>query len=1108
VNKEYTKALAGLNQQQRAAVETTDGPMLVIAGPGTGKTQLISTRVGYILQNTDTPAAAILLLTFTEAGVQAMRERLSRLIGQGAYEVQLSTYHAFGGEVFRRYPDYFEDAQLNLIEELGTDNLLREIIAKLPYSNPLKFADNYVNDIKSFISECKRALLTPAAIEKVARSNLGFIDSVNKTGQKPLAKLTVVSKKTVPVFKELLGALSAITDGDLPNDVLSLGSYAQRELESAIEHFDQTGKTIQLTQWKRHWLAKDSAGNFIIDGQRGNQRLRAAAGIYRQYQKVLKERRLYDYDDMILRAIDLLETNRDLKYSLAEQYSYIMLDEFQDTNPAQFRLVELLTDHPVHEGRPNVLAVGDDDQAVYAFQGADHANMASFVKHYRNVKIISLTKNYRAHQELLQVSHNIADQISNRLHQQFANVSKKLLAANSDLPEPPQISAREFKSDAAQYSWLANEVENLIKQGTARAEIAVLAPKHRYLVSLLPYLSARKIPISYERRENILDEPLIHQLEQMSRLTLALAASNETLADSLWLEVLSYDFWRVPTEKIWGIGWQSRQSHEPWTSIILNDETLSTIGTFFLRLATLLATTSLEQQLDALIGTPGSSTNLNLPTISPMYDYYFSKDRSQSSPTEFTKLISDLNILRSQLRDWHRNYQQPLGLRALIEFIEGHRAANINILNTSPYSETADAINLLTAYGAKGREFQAVFVIAALNEVWGSASRNQGYRLGLPANLTYIRYQGASEDERLRLLYVAVTRARTRLYFTSYHQDLAGKSMTRLKYLDISDGQAGEVRANVLPDKFQTVIRDESKSISIQAAANYWTDRHLPPLKTRLKDILEPRIKNYRLSATDLNHFVDIINRGPNDFFMRCLLRFPRAPTTTEAFGTALHNSLRFAGRILADEGQLPTETRLLDIFSAQLGRVELPPDELENLATRGRDSLRAWLAQRGNGLEPTDKFEYSFQGEGSSIVGVRLTGIVDRLVIDEKRRTVTVIDYKTGRAYGRWQSNIVKLHLFRHQLIFYKLLIENSARFRNYKVQKGIIEFVEPDEAGEIVRLEMDYDDQEVKQTIKLIKTVWDCAQSLKFPDTNTYPLTLAGLKNFEAELINKNAG
>src|SRR5205085_9333447 len=129
----------------------------------------------------------------------------------------------------------------------------------------------------------------------------------------------------------------------------------------------------------------------------------------------LRRQMLYDYDDMILRAIDALESNPELKYSLAERYSYIMLDEFQDTNPAQFKLVQLLTDHPVHEGRPNILAVGDDDQAIYAFQGADHTNMATFINHYRDVKTISLEQNYRSWEDLVQTDNNIVDQIESSL---------------------------------------------------------------------------------------------------------------------------------------------------------------------------------------------------------------------------------------------------------------------------------------------------------------------------------------------------------------------------------------------------------------------------------------------------------------------------------------------------------------------------------------------------------------------------------------------------------------------------------------------------------------------------------------------------------------------
>ena len=139
------------------------------------------------------------------------------------------------------------------------------------------------------------------------------------------------------------------------------------------------------------------------------QKLLAAADIYEQYLQALNERNLFDYDDMILRAVRGLETNDDLRFTLQERYLYILLDEFQDTNGAQLRLVELLTDNPVLEGRPNVLAVGDDDQAIYAFQGADYSHMLQFRDLYRDVVPVALTKNYRSHAHILHAARGIAE---------------------------------------------------------------------------------------------------------------------------------------------------------------------------------------------------------------------------------------------------------------------------------------------------------------------------------------------------------------------------------------------------------------------------------------------------------------------------------------------------------------------------------------------------------------------------------------------------------------------------------------------------------------------------------------------------------------------------
>ncbi len=1107
MDKEFRRTFAGLNAQQKKAVEMTEGSVLVIAGPGTGKTQLVSTRVGYILQKTDTLPQNILLLTFTEAGVEAMRERLINLIGQPAYEINISTYHAFGSELIRRYPDFFEEADMAPIDELGQSTIIKSITGRLPYDNPLRYSGDYYGDVMSFMSDSKRALLKPEDIFKITSANLKFIEDTNKSARPVLDDLKTVSKNSAAIFEQLLELLGDRAEGvgdskKLPDGVLPIGKYAIEELQESLEEFADTTKTVPLTRWKNTWLEKDSEGRFILAGRRQNLRLVAAGEVYDLYQKELQKRRLYDYDDMILRAIDALQKNPDFKYSLAEQYQYIMLDEFQDTNPAQFRLIELLTDHPATEGRPNVLAVGDDDQAIYAFQGADHANMLNFAKHYKDVKIISLEENYRSQPAILETARNISGQIAERLHHNFKAVSKELRAVSKNLPASEDVSTREFKTDGAQYDWVAAEIKRLIsKEKIEPNEVAVLAPKHRFLVDFLPYLARHNLPVHYEKRENVLDSPIVRQLEQMARLILALASENR-LADSLWPEVLSYDFWGLPTDKIWELSWQADEKGRPWADILLKDKETRDIALFFLRLKDILGVTVLEEQLDAMIGINGRSEPLNLPIASPMFEYYFGQPKEKDA-ISFSRFLSNLNVLRHRLREHQRAEVEPLSLQNFVDFIDANRAAQIYILDSSPYYESPEAVQLMTAYGAKGREFRAVFIIAALDEVWGSASRNIGTRISLPVNIRYIRYQGASEDERLRLLYVAATRAKTHLYFTSYESTLAGRDMTRLKYLQISEEEGGVAKAHTLPSGKNRVIADEREEISADALLDYWTDRHQPPFKPTLKELLKPRLARYQLSPTHLNHFTDLVSYGPSSFFIYSILRFPRAPSLEANYGTAIHGTLRWLGAQISRRQQMPTRQKVLKVFEQQLAAMRLPEENFSLLHDRGRLALDAWYLEKHRSIGPNDRFEMNFASHGVFVGDAHIGGKIDRLAINEKLRTVSIIDYKTGKAYSRWQQNILKLHRYRQQLLTYRLLVEKSSRFKNYRLDKVMLEFIEPDEDGRIVQLELVADEKEMERHAKLLQGVWSRVMSLDFPDVSKYSPTIKGIVAFEEDLM-----
>ncbi len=1132
----YQTALAGLNEAQHLAVTTTEGPVLVIAGPGTGKTQLLSTRIAHILSTTDTLPENILCLTFTDSAAHNMRQRLSNMIGQAAYKVTMSTYHAFGSDLIRRFPDYFSaDGDLQPIDDLGIDTTFREIIADLPYSNPLKFADTYLRDIKSFVSDAKRALLSPGDIRAIAQANAQFIAQAQPLVHENLAGLVRIDKKALGMFENLYDVLDDMANleqsAPAQGKVVPLSKLLLGELQQAIADSTETGKTTSLTRWKNSWLAKDATGQFILDGSQVNDKLQAGADIYEQYLQALADQKLFDYDDMILRAVRGLQENDELRYTVQEQYLYILLDEFQDTNGAQLRMVELLTDNPVHEGRPNVLAVGDDDQAIYAFQGADYSHMLQFQRMYRNVLLVPLTQNYRSHADVLHVARGIAEQIEERLHHHFPQIEKTLTASNTKLPKQAIIERREAKSDISQFAWTAIKIRELVDAGTPADEIAVLAPQHKYLEPLVPFLQEAGIPVRYDKRENVLDDPAIEQLIAMSRLCLSLSQKEKALSNALWCEVLSYPFWKLPTSTIWKLSWQASDDDQDWTAALLQDSQLQPIALFFMRLSMMIGTETLETIIDYLVGV--IPLDLQEPEQasyrSPFYAYYFKQqehsaqaagqqidpETSNEAPDEildfdsintgsFWDLLTNLTVLRSRLREYRSEGDKPLQLGDFLTFVDAHRAADIKILNTSPYQDADSAVQLMTAFKAKGMEFGTVFVLAANDEAWGTKARSQGSRLSLPANLQFMRYAGATSDERLRLFYVAVTRAKLALYILNYTANYSGKSMSRLQYL--SETTEGDiVTSPLLPATAQTVLAAEAPEHPSPTTEleTYWHHRHHSALtKEGTRALLASRLEQFQLSPTHINAFIDLEHAGPAAFFMNTILRFPKAPAATGQFGNAVHETMEWIHVQNKKKGNVPALADVLTAFETKLREKRLSAQDTRLMLERGTNALKAYLEQRQHTIHADDESECNFRREGVFIESAHMAGKIDKLIIDKKAHTITIVDFKTGKSFSRWTTDI-KLHKYRQQLYLYKALVEGSARFRGYTVVDAYLEFVEPDDNGLIQELHLVFNDQEYRHIKALAAAVWRRVQTLDLPDVSGYPATLKGVEAFELDLL-----
>ena len=1091
----YTK----LNPAQKEAVDTIYGPVLVLAGPGTGKTQLLSARVAQILRTTDAMPDNILCLTFTENGALNMRQRLGGFIGQAAYDVSISTYHAFGSAIINRYPEYFTQTRLERpIDDLVKYEIVRDIIDTVDYRNPIKQTRHHLGDLIATISEVKRGLLSPDMLRTIADHNTAVIAQTKPTIADATSAFTsrMTSNYTVAAaaFDEVLAVLEQQPLVSHPSNITDYGQLATSELDAALTLAAEQESTKPLTAWKNNWLVKDTDNQFMLAGGLESARLRALASVLESYQAALEKRGLYDFDDMILRTIAALEQHDDLRYTLQEKYQFILLDEFQDTNAAQLRLVELLTDNPVQERRPNVLAVGDDDQAIYAFQGAQYSNMLDYFKLYNDVLVVTLTENYRSTDDILSTASRVAEQIESRLHHHFPGTTKQLVAKNTSLPAG-HIERSIYKSAVAERTAIANQVKSLIGQGTSPSEIAVLSPKHHQLEQLVPYLQQQDIPVRYEKRENVLNTPIVKQLLTMARLVSALSKGQHQVANSQWVEVLSYDFWQFPTADIWKLSWQANDSHKSWSEKIIDAAPFRHAGLLMLSLAGKSQSESLETMLDALIGTSDVQTNdKQLPSVrSPLFGYYL----HQGQDSVLYEAVTQLTVLRSKLREHQASQGSALVLDDLLAFVAAYETAEQPMLNTSPYSQSESAVQLMTVYKAKGLEFEQVFLISCDDATWGSKASGKGNKLTLPANVRSIRHAGATDDEKLRLLFVALTRAKYGLYLTSHEQSYSGKATEPVKYFnEISDGDT--VTTGILPAPLQQATMSDITPPELAMLTLNWQQKHLTP-DIPLKQLLSDRLQSFQLSPTHLTHILDLKYGGPDSFLLGTLLRFPSAPSEDASFGNAIHETMRWLQDALNTAGNYPRLAEAIAYAAHYLSREPLSPQLKLQQDARAANTLEHIYTKLVPAMRAGNRAEASFRDENVQLGTTHLGGKIDLLEIDKENKTITVIDYKTGKL----GNNAAKLRRYEIQLYCYKLLVEKSRSYKGYRVTAGKLIFVEPDAEGASQTMAINFTHKQEAHIAALLQATWSRIHSLDFPPADDLSDSLKDMKTFENRLL-----
>lgn len=1064
---------------------------MVIAGPGTGKTELLSVRVANILQKTDTLAESILCLTFTESGAQAMRNRLTEIIGKDAYKISVHTFHSFGSEIINQNSEFFyKSSNFRPADELSSYEIIKAIFDELPHLNPLAQKQNgeyiYLKDSQKSISELKKSGLTSGELLSILEENDLAIERIEQTLEPILAER--INKQTATKLSQIISDIRKIDDKPKVSAVLPLSQVIADSLLMAISNAEAENSTKPITAWKNAWSKKDETGKSILKSRERQVKLRAMSYIYDQYLCRMHEASLFDFDDMILQVVHAVETNDELRFNLQEKYLYIMVDEFQDTNMAQMRILKSLTTSEVQGDTPNIMAVGDDDQAIYSFQGADVSNILDFKRNYPKAKIVTLTQNYRSHSDILSGSRHIITQGQNRLENILENIDKQLIANSTADGHALIFEANSINDERV---WLVDSIKKQLSSNTQPNSITVLTRRHHEIEKLLPYFASSNIAVNYERRDNVLEFDVIKQIVDLSRLIINLADGKHDNVNGELPKLLAHEMWQINPQTIWKLSLDAYKNRLHWLEVMEQDAELVKIQKWLVIVAQKSIHTPLEQILDIIVGVSSLSFDDN-EFCSPIYGYYFSEKSMKSAPDKYLAYLEALRKIRSQLREYRPDQEHTL--KNFISYVDLCNTTKTVISSTRNASQNQNAVNIMTAHKSKGLEFDTVYIFNAVDSNWGEKAKKHSRLISYPENLQ-ITPAGESEDERLRLFYVAATRAKKHLYISYSLQDDNSSSTYRAAFIFDNKWKINQIAST----------NDVNKLITAEEIA--WYNRLIPTDNSNLSDLLKPTLENYKLSVTHLHNFLDISKGGPTSFLLQNLLRFPKSKSPNAAFGTAIHETLKHAhDHYLATDKQPATED-VMSYFEKVLKGENLEINDFNLYLQKGNDILQKFIEQKTDLFSKNQRPELDFSKQGALVGNAHLTGKLDLVNIDKPSQTMTVIDYKTGKPMPNWTGKTdydkIRLHKYHQQLMFYGLMIKKSKDYHNYHVETSQVQFVEPNKNGDLLSLTGNYSSDDLKRFEQLIIAIWDHIINLNLPDTSAYGQKLDGIIAFENDLI-----
>lgn len=1010
----FTEAYSKLNPDQKLAVDTIEGPVMVVAGPGTGKTQILATRMANILQKTDTSPSAILALTFTESAAKNMQQRLISLIGTAAYQVHIQTFHSFCDEVIRECPEFFPiEREAQVLTDLERFELMEDILRQPRWEvlRTINSPFHYLKAIIHTISDLKREGVHPDKFNHLVAAEVSQFEEVK----------------------------AELKKGELVK---------------------QTKRIEKMTE---------------------------LAEMYTLYQQALKERARYDYDDMIAFVATAFETEEELLLQYQEKLIYFLIDEYQDTNASQNKVVDLLASF--WGDQANIFVVGDPNQSIYRFQGASLENTLNFLDRYPAAAVIQLKTGYRCTPVIYNAAAQIIrgenpEKVADRpQHDSKLNLVLKQLEEplNSTQKDGQLISVTPVATAQLETIHVAEEIQKLIANNVPLKEIAVLYRNNADVLDIEVALSKWGIPYITDSGSDALQNPAVLQFFYLLDTILKIRTAQEGYE---LFELMNYPWLKLNTLTVMIVARAAGKTKMTlYERIRIGYEELVKLE--FCEDVKPIDFAVLEDFIDRLELWGKQDFELTFPlwfeqlmTESGFLPWVLSSSDSVSTVQHLNAIFREANSLALQ--------NPRLHLANFLEAIHIMQTHSIKIA-VDEYLPTQDAVTLSTVHKAKGQEWSYVFLIHAVDGKWGN-SRTPN-ELPLPDGILEHTISKAERDEDdQRLFYVAVTRAKKQVIL-SFPETVVTGNRSKL----------------TLPSLFIEKIESELKEYTVQSIKAEDQTKllarllELAPEKIHTdteRDWLMRIVADFHLSVSALNTYL----RSPEEFLTDVLLKVPKAREAYQAFGTATHFALEQLYKYVQVNHKLPEVAFLLSAFEKALKKEVLSVEEFEMRLAYGKKFLTEYFEHSADGeCQPLFVEKMFGYGWSTTMLGdIPLNGRIDRIDwTDQDLKTVKVIDYKTGRArtlndiegkVGTDKYSERELALpenirgpLKRQLLFYKLLTELDQSFPA-TVTEGEFDFVEPDRDGKFTQRQVSLSDNDLTDLKQLIVEVMGEIRSLKF--------------------------